>query len=520
MCHVYPSRNQWNCKATLCAHDAERMILMKKTMMALALTASMVLTAFPMPVTAVDEQPAVQTAVGDINGDGTADILDVIRLNKALLGIEKLTDAQTDAADTDGDGSFTSNDVLELLKSILGIEEQTFEFVAQSLSGSYQGQDVLAREFSEETVLGQTQFALDLLRNTAKPVQNSLVSPYSVSQALGMTANGAAGNTRKDMEQVLGGSMDELNPGFYSLRTRDTVSAKFRTANSIWMNEGFIQKYPISKAFLQTNADYYNADAYAAPFDETTLHDINSWVDEKTDHMIPSIIDEIPDGVGMYLIDAVVFDAEWKDPYSGDFDGKFTAANGKTQNVKMLSQETSGAYYEADGVTGFRKNYKGSAYYFAALMPEQGTTPEAYLDTLTAEELHALLANPKYAKLDTTFPAFSMDFAAKLREPLTAMGMGSAFHDEDADTTKISDFSAMFEDGKDRMHIGEVYHKTHIEVTKAGTRAGAATAVEMMTEAACIEEIVTITIDRPFLYMIVDAQTDLPLFIGIVNSVE
>ena len=138
-------------------------------------------------------------------------------------------------------------------------------------------------------------------------------------------------------------------------------------------------------------------------------------------------------------------------------------------------------------------------------------TPEAYLDTLTPESLQKMLSNPASRKVYSALPEFSYDFSIELKGPLSAMGMPSAFVEGEE-----SDFSRMAEDGKDNLYIKDIFHKTHIEVTKMGTRAGASTAVEMWAETVPIY----IQLDRPFLYMIADSETNLPVFIGIVNSID
>ena len=463
--------------------------------------------------------PAAVTA-GDLNGDGKTDIMDVIRLNKALLGVEKLTDAQNTAADLDNDGKMTSNDALALLKKILGTVKQDPVEYTVNLSASYTAQDSYKVRIDEKTILGQTKFALDLLRKTAKAGENTLVSPYSVSQALGMTANGAEGATLEEMETVLGGPMDTLNPAFYTMRSNMSTNdfVKLSTANSIWVKNG----YPVRSDFLQKNADFYDADAFAAPFNESTKDDINHWVNEKTDHMVPQILDKIPEGVRMYLINAVAFDAKWEKQYQENKvrDDKFTAADGKKQDVKMLYSDEY--FYLADAhATGFMKNYEGGQFGFAALLPEKGMTPEAYLESLTPEALHQMLAEPENTKVKTVMPEFSYDFGTLLNDPLKKMGMNTAFDEERADFSGMTDFSADTDEML-RLYISRVIHKTHIEVSPVGTRAGAAAAVEMMTECATApqEPPKEVVLDRPFVYMIVDKNTSLPIFIGTLNSVS
>ena len=63
-----------------------------------------------------------------------------------------------------------------------------------------------------------------------------------------------------------------------------------------------------------------------------------------------------------------------------------------------------------------------------------------------------------------------------------------------------------------------VLHKAYIAVDERGTKAGAATAVETVYTA--LEEcIYRVTLDRPFVYAIIDDATGLPVFIGTVTDI-
>ena len=460
---------------------------------------------------------AAEQKPGDLNADGTADIMDVILLNKHILGVKKLDADAEKAADMNGDGTLDSADSLALLKTALGILEKQdpVEGGTVELSKKFSAQPVKTVAVDEKIILGQTKFALDLLRETAKetPGKNVLVSPYSVSQALGMTANGAKGDTLKEMETVLGGSMDKLNAAFYTFRTQtpSTDGAKLSTANSIWVKQG----YHVWDDFLQTNADYYAADAFAAPFDDSTKDDINGWVNEKTDKMIPQILDKIPEDARLYLVNAVAFDAKWMKVYNKNQidSGKFNAPSGK-QDVQMLHGEEY-SYLSDSHATGFLKMYKGGNYAFAAILPEESMTPDEYLAVVTPDSLHTMLSKPENTKVNTTMPEFAYDFGTLLNDPLKQMGMELPFDNE------YADFSGMSDD-PDGLCISRVIHKTRIEVSSGGTRAGAATVVEMATECATEPpaDPKNVVLDRPFVYAIVDTNTNLPIFIGIVNSVE
>ena len=467
-------------------------------------------------------------STGDINCDHKTDLLDVVRMHKYLIGaIEALIEMPAEEylqpnareiammTDLNGDQEVDIFD-LSLLERLVFFGTFRLDKLSstQKLSAGYAPHPVQTGTLNSDILLGQTDFALDLLRLTAakEPGENVLVSPYSVSQALGMTANGAKGKTRSEMESVLGGSMEALNPAFYAFRTSApfTPSIKLSTANSIWVRNG----YPVREDFLQTNADYYAADAFSAPFDDQTLEDINNWVDENTDHMIPSILDYIPADAELYLVNAVAFDAEWANPYTADQigDGTFTAADGKKQNVQMMHGEFH-QYLSDAHATGFMQYYTDYRYAFAAMLPEEGMTTEEYLDTLTAKGLREMLSKPEDVTVYTALPEFKYDYSKELSEELIAMGMPTAFDSENADFSGMTDSPL-------GLFINRVLHKTHIEVTPQGTRAGAATVVEMCDGAEMItEEPKHVTLDRPFVYMIVDTDTDLPVFFGTVNSI-
>ncbi len=446
----------------------------------------------------------------DPNGDGEFDILDVINVSKYLHLQGTLKDwAQ---ADMDGDGQVDVFDLSLMLRELVWKNREMPVMASRDLATNVQAASPETVTLGEDFSIGQTRFALDLLRESAEEGENALVSPYSVAQALGMTANGAAGETLAEMENVLGGSLDTLNSAFYSFRGRaqNDDKAKLSTANAIWVREG----YPVSEAFLQRNADYYDAGAYAAPFDESTVEDINSWVNDKTDRMIPEILSEIPDLTEIILVNAVAFDAKWYEPYDeyALHDATFTAADGTKQEA-VLMYGTCGTYLSDDHAEGFMKYYQGGRYAFAALLPEEGMSPEEYLAGLTPEGLYTMFSEPdRNSYVETALPKFSCDFSTTLNEPLANMGMPSAF---DSD---MADFSGMTE-VPNLLYISDVLHKTYIEVTPEGTRAGAATAV-MVSD--CCEPIIEkeVILDRPFVYAIVDTQTAVPIFIGTLNSVE
>ena len=383
---------------------------------------------------------------------------------------------------------------------------------AQELTSDVTAQTVSGAEADDEFILGQTEFALSLLQNTAEDDTNTLISPYSVMQALAMTANGADNETLSEMEKVLGGlSIEKLNEYLYTWRTSqpDSNECKLKTANSVWYRNDS-DRITISPEFLQTNADYYNASAFSAPFDNSTVSDINTWISQNTDNMIPELLDKIDDNAAMYLINAVTFDAKWYSPYDKAVDGEFTAYDGSVQKAEMMYSDEH-YYLEDDNGSGFYKYYEGGRYAFAALLPNEEISLSEYIDSLTPESLYNTLSNPQDINVEAGLPKFSYDYGVGLNDTLSKMGMPDAF-------TRDADFSKMAETDTGYLYINRVLHKTHIDVFEKGTKAGAATAIEMVdTAMPMIEK--TVILNRPFVYCIVDTKTSLPIFIGTLTSI-
>ena len=349
-------------------------------------------------------------------------------------------------------------------------------------------------------------FALRLFRASNESGRNTLISPLSVSMALAMTANGARGETLAQMEQTLGMSLDELNAYYLAYRQELENSEVLRLANSIWFTGD--ERFTVNQGFLQTNANYYGAGAFRAPFDETTVKDINNWVKEHTNGMIPEILDEIPADAVMYLVNALAFEAKWEEEYekSAIRSGSFTCANGTERSVEYLWSNES-KYLETEQATGFLKSYKGGRYAFAALLPQEGVSPAELLNGLSGEALYALLSEPQTEDVEVALPKFEASYDTKLSGVLKDMGMALAFDGERAD------FSGLGTSTGGNISIGRVLHKTYLSVDETGTKAAAASVVEMKDEAIA-EPGKQVILNRPFVYMIVDTETNLPLFIG------
>ncbi len=374
-------------------------------------------------------------------------------------------------------------------------------------------------EITDEFIKSQNAFAMKLLQTQYASGKNTMISPVSAMLALAMTANGAKGQTLEEMENVLGSGIkiQDLDKYLYAyVNSLDTnEKCKVHIADSIWFSDN-ADMIRVKEEFLKNNAKYFNAEIYKAPFDQTTLKDVNDWVNKNTDGMIPSILEKVEKSDVMYLINAIAFDAEWKKPYDeiSVYDGTFKTADGKKQEVKMMASEES-VYLEDENCTGFMKEYAG-AYSFVALLPNEDVSIDEFVASLTDEKIMKLLNNRINTKVRTRTPSFETECTFTLNDGLKAMGMPTAFNGMMADFGNMAE-----EDGNGNISIDRVIQKTYIKVDENGTKAGAATLVAMMKNTAIMmEEPKEVFLERPFVYMIVDAESNIPLFLGVECSVK
>ena len=363
-----------------------------------------------------------------------------------------------------------------------------------------------------------TAFALSLLRSERAATEGVLISPVSVLNALGMVANGAGGDTLKQLETAAGMSLNQLNDFLYTYRM--SLPAAYKScavslANSAWIREDF----RVEDDFLRSCVNYYSAEIYRSAFDSGLVTDLNRWVSKKTDGMIDQLLEQAPDVLTMlYLVNAACFDARWDTPYTkADLRTglPFTAADGTQQTADYLTG-TESIYLSGNNVTGFVKPYDGGKYAFVALLPDEGVTLADYLENLTGEHLYKLITDHRSADVQVSIPKFDAQSELELEEPLKDMGITDLFNVSTADLRSIGSAPS-----GNNLYVFSVLHKTYLELDENGTKAAAATSLEVNAGAAPpSEDVKTVTLDRPFLYMIVDTHACVPLFMGTVTSME
>ena len=354
-------------------------------------------------------------------------------------------------------------------------------------------------------VTANNRFALDVLKEQVKerPGENVFFSPLSISLALLMTYNGAAGATQETMAETLGvGELDRqaVNGAAAALLR---ALCEFRpdveldVANSIWAKKGVAFR----DDFVATNRDYYGARTTALDFgDPASLKTINRWVSDRTRGKIEKIIYQIKPSSMMFLINAIYFKGTWLD----EFRVKDTGV------VAHLMMARSGEYphLEGDGFQAVKLPYVKREIGLYLFLPNTDTVLDQFLDRLEQQSLETWLDEFLRREGEVVIPRFKIEYESELNETLATLGIGIAFG-------PAADFSGMT--GAQGPFISNVRHKAVIEVNEEGTEAAAATAIETVIGGDSRPPFKLVA-DRPFFFVIRDDSTGTLLFAGVLRE--
>ena len=352
-------------------------------------------------------------------------------------------------------------------------------------------------------MIGLLKFSSALFGTLPGNGENRMISPLSVHLALDMLMNGAGGATKETFEKALceGSSAEEfhkeLSAYLKELPVTDDASLSF--ANSIWANKTLHMKY----RFSAVNRSYYNAMSKRLKFNAEAVERMNEWVGKSTDGMITHIIDTLDPADKLVIMNALAFKGNWEKAFESDsvYTEVFTNLDGSESSVKGM-HSTENYYLQDETCTGFVKPYAGGRYAFAAMLPKEGISLEEFERSLSGEKYLKLISGASDQKVDIMLPKFTAEFEMVVNPQLSAMGLGDLLSGT-ADYSGISRYD---------FTLGEILHKTFIDVNETGTRAAAVTAVLM--KSALPGRHPRVILDRPFVYAILDRKYGLPIFIG------
>lgn len=372
---------------------------------------------------------------------------------------------------------------------------------------------------------GNNAFALELYQAlAAKESGNLFYSPYSISLALAMTYAGARGETQAQMADALNFNLPEaqLHPAFNALDQQLAERAKtsgegsdgkgfrFHVVNDLWGQKD----YPFVSEYLDLLAKNYGAGMRPLDFaadPEAARKQMNDYIAKQTEERIKDLL---PQGsidllTRLVLTNAIYFNAAWMHQFEESLtqDAPFTLLDGSSKSVPMMQIAGSETYAYLDGsdFQAISLPYEGGQLAMLVVLPDSGAFP-AFESGLTAAQLAQLRGQLQYQQVALKMPRFTFESQFSLVEQLAALGMTDAFDPDKAD------FSGMT--GSRELYVGDVIHKSFVKVDENGTEAAAATAVIMELSAAPADQPIMLTIDRPFLFFIIDEPTNTILFAG------
>ena len=356
-------------------------------------------------------------------------------------------------------------------------------------------------------------FGFDLLGRLASSDarDNLFLSPLSASMALGMTLNGASGDTWDAMRVTLGfdgmdaTAINEAYAGLLALLQDLDPHVTFEVANAIWANESA----PFHQSFFDVVTAAFDARVASADFgDPATLEAVNAWVDEHTDGKIEKMLDVLDPDLVMLLLNAMFFDGTWTTQFdpSDTRPAPFTRPDGSEVTVQMMEMSDAPVLRaNGDGFQAVELPYGGGAFTMVIALPDDGDA-RALAGRLDAEAWSTLTGAFAESELDLlAVPKLRVTYDGFLNDVLADMGMEVAFG-------PAADFSAMSPLGDD-FCISFVRQKTFLEVDEVGTRAAAATAVGI--GAVSFNGFV---VDRPFLLVIRERLSGTVLFQGLFED--
>ena len=377
---------------------------------------------------------------------------------------------------------------------------------------------IVPHKKSAEIIEAGRAFGFELFReiNSLSDEENIMISPLSVSYALGMTYNGAAGTTLEAFDEVLhfeGLTTEEVNESYKDLMDQlvhldDQV--EFSIANSIWYRLGF----QVLADFIQTNQDYFDAAVKEIDFsDPETVDVINQWIENNTNGKIKDMLDYIPVDAVMYLINAIYFNAQWKYEFIKEetYEGDFNLADGTIHQADFMRVSGDFAYSSNEDFSAVELPYGDSTFSMVVLLPSGENELSDLVAQLDVAHWDSWFDNTSLTGVQVDLPKFKYGFKSLLNDPLINLGLGAAFSGG-ADFTRINPAGDLF--------ISRVIHQTFIDVKEEGTEAAAATIVEVSFTSSEVPVPILFKANKPFLYIIKENSTGAIIFIGKVGKPE
>ena len=340
------------------------------------------------------------------------------------------------------------------------------------------------------------QLGLNLLSMLHVSGENTILSPLSLALALGMAAEGAAGETLQEICAILG--VEDVSEISAALpEGLKSANAAF-TAPELSLKQAYVDR--LSEAYL---AQWFE-------MDDAVVQRVNDWTREHTDGLIEELLSQAPgEEIGLMLVNALAMDAQWSAPFdpAATAEDAFHAAGGDV-TVQMMHQTAYFDYAEKDGMQILRLPYQqGNLEMWIVLPPEGGMFQ--LLEILANEGMFYLKSDAESREVILSLPKVDVSDDHSLSAALKLLGLEQAFG-SDADFSGISDAP---------LCVDEIFQKVRVQMDEEGTRAAAATLMMMRFASLRLDqEPVEMNVNRPFAFVIADGETGSICFAGAIEN--
>ncbi len=365
---------------------------------------------------------------------------------------------------------------------------------------------------ADQMMQGLHDFQWDLFKQTVKETtagENVSISALSVASALYMAYEGAANDTRKEMSEVLG-LPNESHVGEAYKAVNQSMSATGENTQLNMENSIFWDKNRVTADadFLSYMGDYHDAMLSDLDFTQpSALEAINTWVKNNTDGRIEKVLEEITDEDVMFLINALILQADWAYPFpvENTINDKFTLSDGSEVSVPMMYQDVYDlSSYKDQQIKAVELPLADTTFSMVLLQPsDTAVSIDDFIDDLSVSDIDQLIDQDlQKGRIFIHMPKFEIEYEKLMNSPLKNLGMVQAFNDQSAD------FSNLGSSTMGNLFIKKVIHKTYLKVDEKGVDGAAVTSVGVGVTSLPP----TFRFDRPFVALIVDKQTGAQLF--------
>lgn len=336
-----------------------------------------------------------------------------------------------------------------------------------------------------------------------------IFSPISIKMVLALAANGAGGDTLKEILNTINISsltaFNNYSEKLIDLYTKDDV-INMNIANSIWLNTDYAD-FDFSDTYKDKVEKFYNSEANKVNRDDAVAK-INAWADEHTNHKIKEIVNN--SNFDSALVNATYFNGVWETQFDPEKTKKdtFTLKNGKTKEIYFMNNVLNCEYINKDGIVAVKLPYARKigdkqtdlCISMYLMMSEDNIETERFLKDNYSDF--------EYTNMELSVPKFKIEYAKNLKAPLVSMGMKEAF-------TGKADFSYLTMYSKNNLYISDFLHKSYIDINEKETEAAAVTSVIMNTTSVDMcEKKIQIKFNKPFTFVVRDDINDEILFMG------